>query len=209
MVSQQGPSACSGKRLRFRQPGIKEMNIGVENHRGALPVWRRKKAYGSTGKSGMPPVGEKPGVSCRPKEKGGSATAWSPVLSDRRGKENGKKTERQCPTSLKAAWMPSGERNSVYKRESRAMGSAYKWKNGQAYKDGIKGYGRRNGLCGSHPPNPSLAQRKPQSQKPHSVMAISSLFPMPLIGSHINVPKKFTATQPFLTVAGPVSSSSA
>lgn len=68
------------------------------------------------------------------------------VRPKRKGKRE--KTERQCPTSLKAAWMPSGERNSVYKRESRTMGSAYKWKNGQAYKDGIKGYGRRNGLCG-------------------------------------------------------------
>lgn len=101
MVSKQGPSACSGKRLRFRQPGIKEMNIGVENHRGALPVWRRKKAYGSTGKSGMPPMGEKPGVSCRPKEKGGSTTAWSPVLSDRRGKENGKRRKGNVRHPLK------------------------------------------------------------------------------------------------------------
>lgn len=61
----------------------KSCGTGVKSHRAVLSVWRRKKAHGSTGKSGMFPAEGKSGVSWRPKEKGGSATAWPRFCPDK------------------------------------------------------------------------------------------------------------------------------
>lgn len=69
-------------------------------------------------------------------------------------KEGVGKGEKQNPAFLKAEWMPSSERNSVYKRKSRNReGGTYNIK-GIMVKP-IKGYGRLNGRCGSHPHHPS------------------------------------------------------
>ena len=101
----------------------KSCGTGVESYRAVLSVWRRKKAHGSTGISGMFPAEGKPEVSCRPKEKGGSATAWSPVLSPDKGRGGVEKAKGKIRHSLKRnGCLPAS--GTVFIKGNHATGKA-------------------------------------------------------------------------------------
>lgn len=97
----------------------KSCGTGVESNRAVLSVWRRKKAHGSTGISGMFPVGESPECPANQKKKAEAQRHGRRFCPrQRKGLE---KAERQNPTFLKADGTPSSERTMLIKG-NRATG---------------------------------------------------------------------------------------